>query len=103
MRRTAALWPFSASTHTPESSAIAGSPLASITARAFSIAFAAKVSPVGICPGAIAFAPQGTGGFGYDPVFFLPELRKSYAQLAPDEKAAVSHRGKVSPVSSTST
>ena len=48
----------------------------------------------GICPGTIAFAPQGTGGFGYDPVFFLPELRKTYAQLTPDEKAAVSHRGK---------
>lgn len=48
----------------------------------------------GVCPGAIAFAPQGTGGFGYDPVFFLPELKKTYAQLTPEEKAAVSHRGK---------
>ncbi len=48
----------------------------------------------GICPGTIAFAPQGTGGFGYDPVFFLPELKKTYAQLTPEEKAAVSHRGK---------
>ena len=48
----------------------------------------------GICPGTIAFAPQGTGGFGYDPVFFLPGLRKTYAQLTPEEKAAVSHRGK---------
>ena len=48
----------------------------------------------GICPGTIAFAPPGTGGFGYDPVFFLPELRKTYAQLTPEEKAAVSHRGK---------
>ena len=48
----------------------------------------------GICPGTIAFAPQGTGGFGYDPVFFLPELRKTYAQRPPEEKAAVSHRGK---------
>lgn len=48
----------------------------------------------GICPGTIAFAPQGDGGFGYDPVFFLPELRKTYAQLTPAEKAAVSHRGK---------
>ena len=35
-----------------------------------------------------------SGGFGYDPVFFLPELRKTYAQLTPEEKAAVSHRGK---------
>ena len=42
----------------------------------------------------IAYAPQGDGGFGYDPVFFLPQLRKTYAQLTPEEKAAVSHRGK---------
>ncbi len=48
----------------------------------------------GICPGSIGYAPQGDGGFGYDPVFFLPELRKTYAQLTPEEKAAVSHRGK---------
>ena len=48
----------------------------------------------GQCPGTIAYAPQGDGGFGYDPVFFLPELRKTYAQLTPEEKAAVSHRGK---------
>lgn len=48
----------------------------------------------GICPGTIAYAPQGDGGFGYDPVFFLPQLRKTYAQLTPEEKAAVSHRGK---------
>ena len=48
----------------------------------------------GVCPGTIAFAPQGTGGFGYDPIFFLPQLRKTYAQLTPEEKAAVSHRGK---------
>ena len=48
----------------------------------------------GICPGMIAYAPQGDGGFGYDPVFFLPQIRKTYAQLTPEEKAAVSHRGK---------
>ena len=38
----------------------------------------------GICPGMIAYAPQGDGGFGYDPVFFLPQLRKTYAQLTPE-------------------
>lgn len=48
----------------------------------------------GVCPGSIGFAPVGDGGFGYDPVFFLPQLRKTYAQLTPEEKAAVSHRGK---------
>ena len=48
----------------------------------------------GECPGTIAFAPMGTGGFGYDPVFFLPKLKKTFAQLSPEEKNAVSHRGK---------
>ena len=48
----------------------------------------------GICPGSIAYAPQGDGGFGYDPVFYLPQLKKTYAQLTADEKAMVSHRGK---------
>jgi XTP/dITP diphosphohydrolase len=36
---------------------------------------------------------RGTGGFGYDPVFYFPALRKTYAELTPQEKAAVSHRG----------
>ncbi len=48
----------------------------------------------GECPGTIAFAPMGEGGFGYDPVFFVPELKKTFAQLSPEEKNAISHRGK---------
>ena len=48
----------------------------------------------GECPGVIAYAPQGDNGFGYDPVFFVPELRKTFAQMAPEEKNAISHRGK---------
>ena len=48
----------------------------------------------GECPGTIAFAPMGEGGFGYDPVFFLPELKKTFAQLSAEEKNAISHRGK---------
>ena len=48
----------------------------------------------GECPGTIAFVPMGEGGFGYDPVFFLPKLKKTFAQLSPEEKNAVSHRGK---------
>ena len=48
----------------------------------------------GECPGTIAFAPMGEGGFGYDPVFFLPSLKKTFAQLSPEEKNAISHRGK---------
>lgn len=48
----------------------------------------------GECSGTIAFAPMGEGGFGYDPVFFVPPLKKTFAQLSPEEKNAVSHRGK---------
>ena len=48
----------------------------------------------GECPGVIAYAPQGDNGFGYDPVFFVPGLRKTFAQMAPEEKNAISHRGK---------
>lgn len=48
----------------------------------------------GECPGTIAFAPMGEGGFGYDPVFFLPRLKKTFAQLSAEEKNAISHRGR---------
>ena len=47
------------------------------------------------CEGCIAFEPKGQGGFGYDPIFFLPELGRHMAELSPEEKHAVSHRGKV--------
>ena len=47
----------------------------------------------GDCHGTIAFAPMGDGGFGYDPVFFVPALRKTFAQLTAEEKNAISHRG----------
>ncbi|AUX94674.1 XTP/dITP diphosphatase [Mixta gaviniae] len=44
--------------------------------------------------GEIARAPAGEGGFGYDPVFFVPALGKTAAELSKAEKHAVSHRGK---------
>jgi XTP/dITP diphosphohydrolase len=44
--------------------------------------------------GEIPAAPLGTGGFGYDPVFFFPQLGKSFAELRPEEKNQFSHRGK---------
>lgn len=43
--------------------------------------------------GEILEAPRGTGGFGYDPVFYFPALGKSFAELPADEKNARSHRG----------
>jgi XTP/dITP diphosphohydrolase len=48
----------------------------------------------GECPGTIAFAHQGDNGFGYDPVFWLPQQKKTFAQLSAEEKNAISHRGK---------
>ncbi|HUL32993.1 MAG TPA: RdgB/HAM1 family non-canonical purine NTP pyrophosphatase [Candidatus Eisenbacteria bacterium] len=44
--------------------------------------------------GEILLAPRGTGGFGYDPVFFFPLLGKTFAELQPEEKNLYSHRGK---------
>jgi len=47
----------------------------------------------GEAPGMILPSPRGTGGFGYDPLFLFPALGKTFAELEPEEKAAVSHRG----------
>ena len=47
----------------------------------------------GTCEGHILFAPQGEGGFGYDPLFWLSDFQKTMAQLTIDEKNAISHRG----------
>ena len=47
----------------------------------------------GTCEGSIALRPQGDAGFGYDPIFWLPKLNKTMAQLAPAQKHALSHRG----------
>jgi XTP/dITP diphosphohydrolase len=46
----------------------------------------------GACEGVITTAPAGSGGFGYDPVFYLPELGRTMAELTPEEKNRVSHR-----------
>lgn len=48
----------------------------------------------GECPGEIAFTPDGGGGFGYDPIFYLPEFGCTMAALGSDEKNRISHRGR---------
>ncbi len=48
----------------------------------------------GRCDGFITDKKIGDGGFGFDPIFFFPEYKKTFAQLTPDEKNAVSHRRK---------
>ena len=48
----------------------------------------------GVCRGMIAERPAGTGGFGYDPIFWLPELGRSFAELSLDDKNRLSHRAR---------
>jgi XTP/dITP diphosphohydrolase len=48
----------------------------------------------GLCRGTILREPRGSGGFGYDPVFFVTDSGKGMAELTPEEKNAVSHRGR---------
>ena len=50
-------------------------------------------SAVGTWDGEILPAPRGQGGFGYDPLFYVPELGCSAAELSPEEKSKRSHRG----------
>ncbi|MGE7113826.1 XTP/dITP diphosphatase [Lysinibacillus sp. NPDC047702] len=47
----------------------------------------------GTCEGVIAHEKRGTNGFGYDPIFYVPSLGHMMAELSPEEKAAISHRG----------
>ncbi|MFF3101562.1 XTP/dITP diphosphatase [Viridibacillus arvi] len=47
----------------------------------------------GTCEGLILTEKRGTNGFGYDPIFFVPQLNKAMAELTPAEKGAISHRG----------
>lgn len=46
------------------------------------------------CEGEIAFELTGSGGFGYDPLFFVPQFGKTMAELTMDQKNSISHRGK---------
>ena len=48
----------------------------------------------GVCHGIISREPAGDKGFGYDPIFYIPEMKRTMAQLAPEEKNSISHRGK---------
>lgn len=48
----------------------------------------------GTIEGRIAYEPAGENGFGYDPIFYVPEFGKTTAELDPEEKNEISHRGK---------
>jgi XTP/dITP diphosphohydrolase len=47
----------------------------------------------GTCEGTIARQPHGDGGFGYDPIFIVPDLGRTFAEISREEKSARSHRG----------
>ncbi|WP_025086800.1 XTP/dITP diphosphatase [Ligilactobacillus apodemi] len=53
-----------------------------------------KLVAQGQVDGVILTAPQGEGGFGYDPLFYYPPFEKSFAQLTMEQKNSVSHRGR---------
>ena len=48
----------------------------------------------GTMEGRIGYEEKGENGFGYDPIFFLPQLGKTMAQLTPEEKNQISHRAR---------
>ena len=47
----------------------------------------------GTAEGILLDSPRGTGGFGYDPLFYFSQIQKTFAELSPEEKARYSHRG----------
>ncbi|MDX2255791.1 MAG: RdgB/HAM1 family non-canonical purine NTP pyrophosphatase [Pseudanabaenaceae cyanobacterium bins.39] len=49
---------------------------------------------IGTCQGVISDRIRGTGGFGYDPIFLIPELQQTFGEVAPSVKAKISHRAK---------
>lgn len=76
-----------------------GLPMAQRTARFRCVITVAEPggdhrSVEGTIEGVIAEAPRGENGFGYDPIFLVPELGKTTAELEPEEKHRISHRGK---------
>lgn len=71
------------------------------TARYRAAIAIAEPAPIGLrgvvegtLEGQIAFAPAGSGGFGYDPIFFVPEQQRTVGQMSAAEKHAISHRAR---------
>lgn len=53
-----------------------------------------EIVTIGVMEGRIGYEAVGENGFGYDPIFYLPEYDKTSAQISPEEKNRISHRGK---------
>lgn len=78
--------------------ALAGVPASRRTARFRCVIVAArpdgaKLTVEGTCEGLIGSQPAGEGGFGYDPIFVVPSLGRTFAEIAASEKHRLSHRG----------
>ena len=78
---------------------VRGIPAAGLTARYRCVAAFAEpgdevISAEGLCEGTITTRPRGAGGFGYDPIFLPVGWDRTMAELAPDEKDRISHRGR---------
>ena len=52
-----------------------------------------EITAEGTIEGRIGYEERGENGFGYDPIFYLPDMSRSTAELAREEKNAISHRG----------
>lgn len=65
-----------------------------VTVAAIAFLSGKTISTKGVLEGRIAEEPAGSRGFGYDPVFFLPEYHQTLAQLSPDVKNRISHRAR---------
>jgi len=79
-------------------SELASVPLEKRTARFVCVIVAARDGKAlatfrGVAEGRILDRLQGSGGFGYDPMFYFPPIQKTFAELSPEEKAGYSHRG----------
>jgi XTP/dITP diphosphohydrolase len=79
--------------------ALAGVPAGGRTARYRCLAVLAwpdgrEVSAEGTCEGSLVSKPRGTGGFGYDPIFVPAGWEQTMAELPPEEKDRISHRGR---------
>jgi non-canonical purine NTP pyrophosphatase (RdgB/HAM1 family) len=77
-----------------ERAGASGAPARFVAAVALAIDEVILFETTGTVEGLIAPHPAGTGGFGYDPIFYYPSYGRTLAQVSDEEKAAVSHRGK---------